>query len=120
MLGVNEFLATPALPLEDCSFESWRGNRASDPELSSDASWRRVRVLAAEAGREAGREFGREFGAKGPKERECWRDVDSGEDDAVTNRGSAVSAAPAAFFASRRARSSAKAASLIMAARVGS
>ena len=77
-------------------------------------------MLAAETGLEAGRELGREFGAKGPNERECWRDVDSGDDDVVTNKGLASSAAFAAFSASRRARSSANAVSLKMAARVGS
>ena len=77
-------------------------------------------MLAAEAGLETGCEFGREFDTEAPDERECWRDVDSGEADAVTNRGRAVSAALAALPASRRARSPAKAVSLKMAASVGS
>lgn len=77
-------------------------------------------MLAADAGLETGREFGRELGTEGPKERECWRDVDSGEDDVVTNKGRASSADCAAFPASRRARSSANAVSLKMVARVGS
>ena len=77
-------------------------------------------MLAAEAGLEAGREFGREFGAKGPEERECWREVDSAADDVVTNKGMAASAAFAAFAASCHARSFASAVSLRMAARVGS
>ena len=76
VLELNATLAILAAPLtRDCSFEKGGGGTASDPGLSSVASWRRVKVLAAETGLETGRETGlefvREFSVEGPREREC-------------------------------------------------